>query len=113
VAPAGGRTVTVILLGAARPSLRARDAMNIRRWLAGETPAVLVRAAAMRPRAPVQRARATPGAGPWPATGTLEPAAPIVEPSIGRKWAGLRAPPTLTPTDESSDHEPSACVHAP
>jgi D-alanyl-D-alanine carboxypeptidase len=80
-AETGGRTVTVVLLGAARASLRARDAMSIRRWLGREAPAVLVRAAAMRPRAPAQRARATPGAQPWPAKGALEPAAPIVEPT--------------------------------
>lgn len=36
---AGGRTVTVVLLGAARPSQRARDAMTILRWLAAEAPA--------------------------------------------------------------------------
>ena len=37
-AETGGRTVMVVLLGAARPSLRARDAMTIRRWLAGKPP---------------------------------------------------------------------------
>ena len=83
-AETGGRTVMVVLSGAARPSLRARDMMTTRRWLAGETPAVLVRAAAVRPRAPAQRARATTVAGPWPAAGALEPAAPIVEPSPGK-----------------------------
>ena len=35
-AEAGGRTVMVVLLGAARPSQRARDAMTIRRWLVAE-----------------------------------------------------------------------------
>jgi D-alanyl-D-alanine endopeptidase (penicillin-binding protein 7) len=35
---AGGRTVSVVLIGALAPSARARDALNIRRWLDGEAP---------------------------------------------------------------------------
>lgn len=35
-ARAGGRTVTIVLMGAARPSGRLRDSMAIRRWLATE-----------------------------------------------------------------------------
>ncbi len=45
----GGRTVLVVLMGAARPSGRARDAMTIRRWLAAERPAALARSAGARP----------------------------------------------------------------
>ena len=33
---AGGRTVSVVLIGARAPSVRARDALSIRRWLDGE-----------------------------------------------------------------------------
>ena len=35
-ARAGGRTVTIVLMGAAKPSGRLRDSMAIRRWLAAE-----------------------------------------------------------------------------
>jgi D-alanyl-D-alanine carboxypeptidase/D-alanyl-D-alanine endopeptidase (penicillin-binding protein 7) len=45
-AEAGGRTVMVVLLGAARPSQRARDAMTIRRWLVSEAPVAPVPASA-------------------------------------------------------------------
>jgi D-alanyl-D-alanine carboxypeptidase/D-alanyl-D-alanine endopeptidase (penicillin-binding protein 7) len=45
-AEAGGRTVMIVLLGAAKPSLRTRDATTIRRWLVAETPAAPSRAAA-------------------------------------------------------------------
>ncbi len=45
----GGRTVLVVLMGAARPSGRARDAMTIRRWLAAERPAALAHSAGARP----------------------------------------------------------------
>ena len=33
---AGGRTVSLVLIGARAPSVRARDALSIRRWLDGE-----------------------------------------------------------------------------
>ena len=62
-ADVGGRTVTVVLLGAAKPSQRARDAMLIGRWLAAKTPTTPVRAAAAR--------RAS----------MLDVAAPMVEPT--------------------------------
>ena len=35
---AGGRTVSVVLIGALAPSARTRDALNIRRWLDGLAP---------------------------------------------------------------------------
>ena len=35
---AGGRTVSVVLIGALAPSARTRDALNIRRWLDGQAP---------------------------------------------------------------------------
>ena len=35
---AAGRTVMVVLMGALRSSERALDALNVRRWLAGEAP---------------------------------------------------------------------------
>ena len=35
-----GRTVIVVLMGAARMSVSRRDALNIRRWLGAEVPAV-------------------------------------------------------------------------
>jgi D-alanyl-D-alanine carboxypeptidase len=37
-ARADGRTVTIVLMGAAKPSGRLRDSMTIRRWLATERP---------------------------------------------------------------------------
>jgi D-alanyl-D-alanine carboxypeptidase/D-alanyl-D-alanine endopeptidase (penicillin-binding protein 7) len=41
-----GRTVAVVLMGAVSGSQRAIDAMNIRRWLAGEPPVTAVQVAA-------------------------------------------------------------------
>jgi len=54
-----GRTVTVVLIGAARPSLLARDATTIRRWLAAGRPAVLAHSAGLRPPAVVESSRTT------------------------------------------------------
>jgi D-alanyl-D-alanine endopeptidase (penicillin-binding protein 7) len=54
-ARADGRTVTVVLMGAAKPSERLRDSMTIRRWLATERP-----------------------------SGAAHPAGPSPEPSIGK-----------------------------
>ena len=36
----GGRTVVIVLMGAARTSMSRRDALNIRRWLAARAPVV-------------------------------------------------------------------------
>lgn len=52
---AGGHTVSVVLIGALASSARALDALNIRRWLAGEAP---VRMAAQRVRATTRKMRA-------------------------------------------------------
>ena len=51
---AAGRTVIVVLIGAAASSGRALDALNIRRWLAGEAP-LLALAAPPRPAPPAPR----------------------------------------------------------
>jgi len=60
---AGDRTVSVVLIGALASSARALDALNIRRWLAGEAPlreatqsAQRTRAAPRKLRAPIARA---------------------------------------------------------
>jgi len=60
---AGDRTVSVVLIGALASSARALDALNIRRWLAGEAPlreatqsAQRTRASARKLRAPIARA---------------------------------------------------------
>lgn len=45
---AGGRTVSVVLIGAQAPSVRARDALTIRRWLDGQAPAQVAAQAAPR-----------------------------------------------------------------
>jgi serine-type D-Ala-D-Ala endopeptidase (penicillin-binding protein 7) len=53
---AGGRIVSVVLIGALASSARALDALNIRRWLDGETP--LRSAAATLPRVRAQGRKA-------------------------------------------------------
>jgi D-alanyl-D-alanine endopeptidase (penicillin-binding protein 7) len=80
-AESGGRTVNVVLLGAARPSQRARDAITIHRRLVGATPAPAVRSPGARLRLAAERTRVVmPESPPWPAAGsTLEAAAPIVQ----------------------------------
>lgn len=55
---AGGRTVTVVLIGALASSARALDALNIRRWLAGEAPVRVAQQAGQRARAPTKKVRA-------------------------------------------------------
>jgi len=52
-ARAGGRTVTVVLMGAAKPSGRLRDSMTIRRWLATERPADAAHSSGPRPESSV------------------------------------------------------------
>lgn len=47
---AAGRTVMVVLMGALRPRDRALDALNIRRWLAGEPPVAMRGKASQRKR---------------------------------------------------------------
>ena len=56
---AAGRTVIVVLIGAVAASARSLDALNIRRWLAGEAPllAAVARVAVPRPRAATKRVR--------------------------------------------------------
>ena len=51
---AGGRTVSVVLIGAQAPSVRARDAMTIRRWLDGHAPAQVAAHAAPRTRSAIK-----------------------------------------------------------
>ena len=76
-AEVAGRTVTIVLMGAAAPSLRTRDAIAIRRWLAGDTAPAATPARRARLRAAYQ-----PVPRPWPALGsTVQTAAPIVVPS--------------------------------
>jgi D-alanyl-D-alanine carboxypeptidase/D-alanyl-D-alanine endopeptidase (penicillin-binding protein 7) len=55
---AGGRTVSVVLLGAQAPSARSRDALNVRRWLDGEQPVRVAAQSAQRARASARKARA-------------------------------------------------------
>ncbi|MED5619785.1 serine hydrolase [Ideonella sp. BN130291] len=57
---AAGRTVAVVLMGAMGSSERALDALNIRRWLAGEPPVTAVAAApkGQRRQAAAQRKHA-------------------------------------------------------
>ena len=52
-ARADGRTVTVVLMGAAKPSGRLRDSMTIRRWLATERPADAAHSSEPRPESSV------------------------------------------------------------
>ena len=80
-AEAGGRTVMIVLLGAAKPSQRTRDAMTIRRWLVG---APIFAAAHAGPRLRVAARRTAVFApAPWssPAAEAPQSAAPGVEPS--------------------------------
>ncbi|OUM00379.1 serine hydrolase [Variovorax sp. JS1663] len=63
-AEAGGRTVIVVLLGAARPSQRTRDAITIHRRLVGATPAPVVRSAGARLRLAAQRTHVVVPASP-------------------------------------------------
>jgi D-alanyl-D-alanine carboxypeptidase len=72
-----GRTVTIVLMGAAAPSLRTRDAIAIRRWLAGDTAPAATPVRRARVRAAYQ-----PLPRPWPALGsTTQTVAPVVVPS--------------------------------
>jgi D-alanyl-D-alanine carboxypeptidase/D-alanyl-D-alanine endopeptidase (penicillin-binding protein 7) len=82
-AEAGGRTVTIVLLGAARPSQRSRDAIAIRRWLLGEPAFAAMHAAGPRLRAMARRTivmAPAPRSSPAAET-TPQPAAASVEPS--------------------------------
>ncbi|MES2958677.1 MAG: serine hydrolase [Pseudomonadota bacterium] len=55
---AGGRTVIVVLIGALASSVRALDALNVRRWLDGEAPLRLAQQSAPRARPSARKARA-------------------------------------------------------
>ena len=84
-AEAGGRTVTVVLLGAAKPSQRARDAMTIRRWLVAEAPAAPAPAAIASTRVVVRRTRGGAESEPRQATaGALDAVALLVEPGVDK-----------------------------
>lgn len=54
---AGGRTVSVVLIGAIAPSARSLDALNIRRWLDGEAPVRVAEHSTRRARASARKAR--------------------------------------------------------
>ena len=55
---AGGRTVSVVLIGALASSARAHDALNIRRWLDGEAPVRVAAQSVRRVQASTRKARA-------------------------------------------------------
>jgi serine-type D-Ala-D-Ala endopeptidase (penicillin-binding protein 7) len=55
---AGGRTVSVVLIGALAASARSIDALNIRRWLNGEAPVRVAAQSPQRLRASTRKARA-------------------------------------------------------
>ena len=57
---AGGRTVSVVLIGALASSARALDALNVRRWLDGEVPQHVAEQSAARVRASMRKARTAP-----------------------------------------------------
>jgi D-alanyl-D-alanine endopeptidase (penicillin-binding protein 7) len=78
-----GRTVMVVLMGAMRSSERALDALNIRRWLAGEAPlAALPNERAQRKATVARRHEAAPALRPEHAPqGVLERSEPLAEPS--------------------------------
>lgn len=57
---AGGRTVTVVLIGALASSARALDAHNIRRWLGGETALQVAQQVPPRLRGAPRKAPAAP-----------------------------------------------------
>jgi D-alanyl-D-alanine endopeptidase (penicillin-binding protein 7) len=82
-AEAGGRTVTIVLLEAAKPSQRARDAIAIRRWLLGEPAFAAMHATWPRLRAVARRTVVmVPGPRPSPAAqSTPQSAAPSDESS--------------------------------
>jgi serine-type D-Ala-D-Ala endopeptidase (penicillin-binding protein 7) len=84
---AAGRTVMVVLMGAAGAAARSHDAWNIRRWLGGE-PLPVVRAVAQKAPAPLAPARRGDGAlEPRPgffaeiATQAADAAAPVEAPA--------------------------------
>jgi D-alanyl-D-alanine carboxypeptidase/D-alanyl-D-alanine endopeptidase (penicillin-binding protein 7) len=54
---AGGRTVSVVLIGALASSARALDALNIRRWLDGEAPVRVAARSTQRMGASTRKAR--------------------------------------------------------
>jgi D-alanyl-D-alanine endopeptidase (penicillin-binding protein 7) len=85
-ARADGRTVTVVLIGAPRPSRLARDATTIRRWLDAGRPTVVAHSAGQRPAAVVvpSRSAALELDRRRADGGTTETAAAVVEPSIGK-----------------------------
>lgn len=56
---AGERTVSVVLIGALASSTRALDALNIRRWLAGEPPLAAAESSS-RSRTAARKARSAP-----------------------------------------------------
>lgn len=97
-----GRTVAVVLMGAGRASIRAHDALNIRRWLGGE-PTLAA--------APARRTLAAPAVGRRP-DGALEPrpgffaeaaaesaALPMEADTVGETQAEGDEPAAPAPTD--------------
>lgn len=72
---AGGRTVSLVLIGALASSSRTLDALNIRRWLDGEAPVKLAERAARRTRTPAHVTHVAQVAHVVPAS-FVEPASP-------------------------------------
>lgn len=64
---AGGRTVSVVLIGALASSARALDALNIRRWLDGEAPLRRTERTAQRAPVPTRQPRPAAVVGEGPA----------------------------------------------
>jgi D-alanyl-D-alanine carboxypeptidase len=102
-ARADGRTVTVVLIGAPRPSRLARDATTIRRWLDAGRPTVAAHSPGQHPPAVAEPSPTTaiePGLR-RAASSTVETAAPIVGSSVAKspKDGATGTLPTPMPTD--------------
>ena len=88
-----GRTVIIVLMGAARPSGRMHDAVAIHRWLSAEARSALVRTATPSP-AVVQYGRGTTDDDKGPrhaTTDALGAAAPVVKEEIDKAIQGSAA----------------------
>ena len=102
---AGGRTVSVVLIGALASSARALDALNIRRWLDGEPTMQLAQRSTYRMRAAVYRLPA-PHVVP---VNDVEPLSPVelmrdFEPAGDIEPAS--DPDAASDADTTSDSEP-------
>lgn len=110
---AAGRTVLVVLMGAAGATQRALDATNIRRWLSGAAPLAAMPAATARaaPRTSTRTYRKGDGAlMPRPQALVAAPAAAVAQEGGGEESAA--DVPSETQADESDDDAVEA-VEAP